>query len=503
MTRRTLTVKQLPLAEEKLGFLRFGKVGGQNVVTNDAGDWVLLADPDYQKLLSGEIDATSPHYEALRAKGFLRDGLNADALAERVRRKKRFLGVGPHLHIVIATLRCNQDCRYCHASRADMDKVDTDMTLETAKKVVDHAMQSSSPYINFEFQGGEATVNMPVVKFIVEYSREKNKYEKKKLEHSLVTNMTYMTEETADWLIDNEVLVCTSLDGPAEVHDFNRTWKTGGGASAHENVLRWVKHFNAKYIARGKDPRLWHVDALMTTTRKTFEHYKALVDQYVSLGMHSIHLRPLNPYGFALGTWKLVGYTADEYLNFYANTLDYIIELNKQGVEICEGTASTFLMKMLTPDDPNFVDIRSPCGAGTGQVAYNYDGKIFTCDEARMVSAMGNDAFQIGHVDSNTISQTINHPTVKAMALASLQDTLPGCTTCWNKPFCGVCPMHNQMSGGDIFGQRPRSPKCKEHYTISSLLLGHLANDSDGSIEKIFRRWTLTRPREDATSCAV
>ena len=132
-----------------------------------------------------------------------------------------------------------------------MDKVDTDMSLETAKKVVDHAMQSSSPYINFEFQGGEATVNMPVVKFIVEYSREKNKDEKKKLEHSLVTNMTYLTEETADWLIDNEVLVCTSLDGPAEVHDFNRTWKTGGGASAHENVVRWVKHFNAEYIARG------------------------------------------------------------------------------------------------------------------------------------------------------------------------------------------------------------------------------------------------------------
>ena len=35
--------------------------------------------------------------------------------------------------------------------------------------------------------------------------------------------------------------------------------------------------------------------------------------------------------------------------------------------KIMEGTAATFLKKMLTPVDPNFVDIRSPVGAGTGQ----------------------------------------------------------------------------------------------------------------------------------------
>ena len=89
------------------------------------------------------------------------------------------------------------------------------------------------------------------------------------------------------------------------------------------------------------------------------------------------------------------------------------------------------------------------------------------------------------------------------MAVASLQDALPGCDTCWNKPFCGVCPMHNHMTSGDIFGQRPNSPKCKEHYTIASLLFERLADDPDGRIEKMFRRWTLTRPREMGSSCAV
>jgi uncharacterized protein len=498
---RTLKLRRLPLVEEKLSFFRWGRVAGKVLHTTDAGEWHFLDEKDHEDLLAGRIEEGHAQHDALRDKGFLRKGLDIDQLAKKVRRKKRFLGQGPHLHIVITTLRCNQSCKYCHASRTNMDRVDTDMSIETAKKVVDHAMQSPSPYINFEFQGGEPTVNMPVLKFIVEYSREKNKYEKKDLEHSCVTNMTYMTEENAEWLVDNDVLVCTSLDGPEELHNFNRTWRSG--QNAYADVRKWIAHFNQRYIDKGRDPQLWHVDALMTTSRKTFDHWKEVVDLYVELGMHTIHLRPLNPYGFAVDTWERIGYSADEYLDFYARALDYIIDLNKNGTEIVEGTAATFLTKMLTPDDPNFVDIRSPCGAGIGQVAYNYDGKLFTCDEGRMTSAMGSDLFQIGTVGVTTFPDMIRHPTVRAMAVASLQDSLPGCDTCWNKPFCGVCPMHNYMMSGDIFGQRPNSPKCKEHYTIASLLFERLAHDEDGSIEKMFRRWILTRPREMSNSCAI
>ncbi|MEZ4226377.1 MAG: His-Xaa-Ser system radical SAM maturase HxsB [Polyangiaceae bacterium] len=499
MSARTLSLRRLPLVEERLAHLRFGTVAGRRLVTNDMGKWHLLSEADFADLLAGKVAAGHPEYEALRDKGFLRDGFDLEQAAEQMRRKKRFVGQGPHLHIVITTLRCNQSCKYCHASRTSMDRVDTDMSLETAKQVVDLAMQSPSPYINFEFQGGEPTVNMAALRFIVEYSREKNKYENKELAHSLVTNMTHMNEENAEWLIENGVLVCTSLDGPEELHNWNRTWHKD--KSAYADVRRWIDYFNRRYVELGRDPQLWHVDALMTTSRKTFDHWKEVVDLYLELGMHTIFLRPLNPYGFALDTWQRIGYSVDEYLEFYKRTFDYIVQKNLEGRELVEGTAATFLTKILTEDDPNFVDILSPCGAGTGQVAYNYDGKIFTCDEARMTSAMGNDMFQIGESATSGYAQVQGHPTVRAMAMASLQDSLPGCNTCWNKPFCGVCPMHNYMSQADIFGQRPNSPKCKEHYTIASVLFERLAADTDGTLEKIFRRWTLTRPRENSSDC--
>jgi len=489
----TVTLPTRPIQPEHLGYFRFGRIAGRVLLTNDAGEWHMLSEADFASLLDGGIDAEHADHDALVERGFLRADLDADALADRIRRKKHYLGLGPHLHIVIATLRCNQDCQYCHASRTDMTQTQTDMSLETAKKVVDLAMQSTSPYICFEYQGGEPTVNFDVIKFCVEYSREKNKYENKTLDHSLVTNMTYMDEEKAEWLLANDILVCTSIDGPAEVHDFNRTWRKG--SDAYEVVLKWVAYFNRRYVEMGRDPELWHVDALMTATSKSLASWREIIDLYVDLGIRNIHFRPLNPFGFATRTWKKIGYTADEYMDVYEQALDYILELNQAGTQIIEGTASVFLKKILTPDDPNFVDIRSPVGSGTGQIAYNYDGAILPSDEGRMIHAMGDELFLLGQVGEASYGEVVRHDTVKTLALSSLLDTLPMCSTCWNAPYCGVRPLHNYMNTGDLFGQRPNTPKCREHMTISRLLFERLAADEDGSVERIFRRWTVNRPR--------
>ena len=200
--QHTLQLSPRTLDTSKLGYFRWGRLKTGILLTNDAGEWQHLPEGDFKRLLRGKIDIGDPLYDSLQAKGFLRQDMDLEALAQRIRQKRQYLGNGPHLAVVITTLRCNQSCRYCHASRTNMDRVDTDMSLETAKLVVYHAMQTPSRYLCFEYQGGEPTVNFEALKFIVEYSREKNAYERKLLDHSVVTNMTYMTEEIADWLID-------------------------------------------------------------------------------------------------------------------------------------------------------------------------------------------------------------------------------------------------------------------------------------------------------------
>jgi uncharacterized protein len=477
----------------RVGFFRYGAVGPRVLVTNDAGEWLLLSQDDFTRFYQGRIDEAEPLHGELARRGFLKGWIDPERLAARIRRKRGFLGSGPHLHVVVATLRCNHSCKYCHASRTDMDRVDTDMSLATARQVVDFAFQSPAPVVNFEFQGGEPTVNFPVIQFITEYAREKNRYENKELLLSLVSNLTYMDDEKLRFLVDNGVMICTSLDGPQDVHDANRGWI--GKGSSHATVTSWMERFNGAWVDRGLDPDLFHVDALMTTTRASLKRGRAIVDEYVARGIKSIHLRPLNPFGFATATWKQIGYSMEEFLAFYRDTFEYILELNQQGVFLQERMAAMFLTKMLTPDDPNYTDCRSPVGSGTATLAYNFDGAVYTCDEGRMTAHMGDEFFRLGHVASSSWRDVAHHPTVKTLAVASITDALPACSKCMFQPTCGIQPLHNYKFDGDLFAQRPRSRKCQEFYGVQEYLFDKLGGDTDGRVEKIFRRWTIQRSR--------
>jgi His-Xaa-Ser system radical SAM maturase HxsB len=488
--RRSVPLSPPVLAEDQLGYFRWGQVAGKILVTNDAGDWLFLSAPEFEDLLAGRVGADHPRLEELQRKSILRDGLDLDALGARVGRRTRHARSGPHLHIMTLTGRCSQACTYCQAGQQPANRADVDMSRETAEKVVDLALQSTSPSITFVFQGqgGEPLLNFDVLRHAADYARTRGQDAGKALGFAVLSNFTGMTEEAAEWLLANDVRVTTSLDGPANVHNANRSWKHG---SAHSDVVRWLDYFKRRCADLKRDPQLCQVDALLTTTRQTLAAWRDVVDEYVARGLRTICIRPLNPFGFARSLWPTIGYTPEEYLDFYQRTLDYILELNRRGTAITEGTASIFLTKILSAEDPGALDIQSPCGAGMGQVAYNFDGRVFPSDEARIVDATGDPMFRLGHVQDLTIEDIVRHPTVRAIAAASLLDAQPMCADCWNKPFCGISPVYNYLSEGDLFGQRPRSLEHKEHLGVSTRLFELLADEADTKTTEILQRWIM------------
>jgi radical SAM protein with 4Fe4S-binding SPASM domain len=163
-------------------------------------------------------------------------------------------------------------------------------------------------------------------------------------------------------------------------------------------------------------------------------------------------------------------------------------------VEVLERYAGIFLTKILTGDDPNFLDIRSPCGAGIGQVAYDHDGKLYTCDEGRMLGATGDPMFQLGDVGTARYRDLMRHPTVRALTIASNLDGQPDCVSCVYKPYCGVCPVVNYASQGSIFGRMRDSAWCHVHMGIQDYLFGKLVEDDPATVD-ILRRWTTSRAR--------
>jgi len=225
----------------------------------------------------------------------------------------------------------------------------------------------------------------------------------------------------------------------------------------------------------------------MTTTSYSLKYPKEIVNEYLKLKLTNIFLRPLSPFGLAKKIWEKIGYSPQEYLKFYKKALDYIIKLNLKGKKFWERTARIFLEKILTKRDPNFLDIRSPCGAVIGQLTYNYNGDIYTCDEGRMLAQMGDFSFKLGNVKETKYSQIVNHPTTKVMTLASCLECLPMCADCVFKPYCGICPLYNYAHEGNLFAQTPNNFHCRINKEILEYLFERLTNLK---IKSVFKEWT-------------
>lgn len=472
-------------------FFRYRAVGEHIVVTNLEGRWLLLSHDEFAAFATGKLNVDSPLHARLSEGNFLRESYDVVAAGEGLRRRKRFVHYGPNLHLMVVTLRCNETCVYCHASRADMDRVDTDMSRETAEACVEMALRSTSPGITIEFQGGEPLVAFDVVKHTIEYALSRNRAVGKQLEFTMVSNLALMTEEKLAWLVEHRVQICTSIDGPRALHDKQRKLRT---LSAYDEAAAWIARINEAYGERGLDPTLYHVEALLTTTKAALHQPKAIVDTYVSLGCRALFLRPIDPFGFADKTRRIVDYPRAEYLRFYAEALDYMIALNQGGTEILERYAAIFLTKILSGEDPNFLDIRSPGGAGIGQLAYNYDGKIFSSDEGRMLHAMGDSTFLIGDVGEASYRDVVGHPTIRAMSIASNLDQQPDCVNCAYQPYCGTQPEHNHKTLGTMFGRMRESAMCAVHKGIQDILFERLGRG--GEVREVLERWTTVRPRD-------
>jgi radical SAM protein with 4Fe4S-binding SPASM domain len=159
-----------------------------------------------------------------------------------------------------------------------------------------------------------------------------------------------------------------------------------------------------------------------------------------------------------------------------------------------ERYAAIFLTKILTGDDPNFLDIRSPGGSAIGALAYNYDGRIFPSDEGRMIHEMGDSIFQLGDYRTDKYRDIMKHEAVRSLIVASIREVQPDCTNCTYAPYCGIQPEHNFRSHGSIFGRMRESTLCSVHKGIQDFLFDKL-RENDPETVGILQRWTTVRER--------
>ena len=230
----------------------------------------------------------------------------------------------------------------------------------------------------------------------------------------------------------------------------------------------------------------FNVSAIQTTTKYSLHKYKEIIHEYIKLNMNSIFLRPLTKLGKADASWEKSGYNAEEFIKFYKNALDYIIEINKKGLFFTEGHALIILKKILKNEPINYMELRSPCGGGIGQLAYYFDGNVYTCDEGRMLAEMGDTRFKVGNVFEDSYIDLMSSECTKATCISSCLECNMICKSCVYLPYCGTCPVINLAQNNNIFSKK-KDYRCKIYSGMMDILFNYIKNDEIAL--NIFEKW--------------
>lgn len=465
-----------------------GKSSQDVLITADTGEYLFIADNQLRDLLDKRLQSGTRLYKDLLARHFIHEPGKHDPLPEmaaQVRSRKDFLLQGPALHLFVVTLRCNHTCQYCQVSRAPLAGDGHDLSEQDAMDAVERMFESSSPTLTVEFQGGEPLLAFERIRQIVERVVERNQAEQRDIQFVVTSTLHHLSEEVLDFAHQHRIQFSTSLDGPAELHNANRPTPA---RDSYERTLEGIRRARARL---GHDA----VSALTTLTARSLEQPRAIIDEYVRQGFSSISLRPLSPYGFAARSAHRLDYPMDRYVSFYKEALAYLLELNQQGIHLSEGYTTLLLNNILTPFSSGYVDLRSPMGAGTGALVYNYDGHVYPSDEARMLLEMGEDGLRLGTV-RQPLRELLNAPVMHLLLEAGIAEALPGCSDCALVPYCGADPVEHFARQGDPIGHRAFSSFCEKNMGLLQHLL-LLLRDGDDDTQRVLLSWLTRRSFDD------
>ncbi len=455
----------------------FTHIENHDVLINELGDLFVTPDGTAEAIITHKLEQGTDLYKSLVSNYYISEQLVPSTFAvyvERLAEKKRFLDDKTSLHLFILTRKCNQHCTYCQASSTDRNAHDLSMTKRILEKSVNLMFESPSEHLTMEFQGGEPTLEIELLRCGIEYALKINELKRRRLTFVLCTNCYNVDDEILSLCKQYNVLISTSIDGPEWIHNQNR-----GGINCYNKVIDGISKVRATL---GHDS----VSALMTTSELSLNYPKEIVDEYVNLGFRDIFLRSLNPYGLAKNNEDWDNYT-QKFISFYKDALDYIIHLNRSGIFLRENFTTIILQKMLTPWNSGFVDLQSPAGIVNSVLAYNYDGRVYASDESRMLKEIGDYTFCLGSVYDDYDSLIFNYKT-REWAKVWSNESLAGCSSCPYKAYCGADPVRNHTTQGDMYGFRPNSLNCKKYYAIINHIITLLITRKS-EVFPVFMSW--------------
>ncbi len=205
------------------------------------------------------------------------------------------------------TDRCVLACRYCFARGSHHDfSAKGLMAPELLDEAIRQAFGTRHARVGFEWTGGEPF--LAGIDFYRDVVRFQRKHASKEFTNIVQTSGYLFDRELIDFFVENGFHISMTIDGPRDVHDFNRP--AAGGRPSLKTILATRDYIVEKQGSCG---------AIVTVTRKSLGNEGAILDLFRSLGINYFHS---NPYVYFDGNHvkdKDIALSPEDYASYYIN----------------------------------------------------------------------------------------------------------------------------------------------------------------------------------------
>lgn len=302
------------------------------------------------------------------------------------------------------THRCNMACRYCYGGVS----CKPDMQLDTAKQCIDTALESmpEGSFLNLGLFGGEPLLRFDLIKEIVAYAYRRTSEMFVPVRIGITTNGTLVSSDILDYIAEQKINLCFSIDGPEDVHDRNRRYQNGSGSFVE--VVR-----NLELAIQ----RLGIVEVNAVVGPDTLYDVPRTVDFLTNLGVRVIHLSPN-----IKATWSAE--VCNHFHDVYRQTAEYYIACYQRGDEIAlniiDSKAILFVKGGYSQTDT--------CTMGDGEWGIAPSGNLYPCE--RFIGEDNDPTFSLGNI------QTGINPSLRCALRLKRGNNREECSNCYYKRFC-------------------------------------------------------------------
>ena len=314
---------------------------------------------------------------------------------------------------------CTLKCPYCFA-QTDGHFNFNDYSTKDIENTLKFSFENRAKY-NYKtpfwivFFGGEPLMRVDLIKYTIEYI--KTYYPNEKINYSITTNGTILSDEIISIFKENNFKVLVSIDGPDNEYNLRKDLQ---GNKSIDKVIKFIETLKDNNIYTELRATIVNTNPYIV---KTFDFLESFQLPFFISFAYSSENKGHNLSIYDNDILRSIQMQLEHLLKYYTDKM-----LKHQPIFNKKFYQTNMVLRFRE-------NKRLPCAAGRTYFTITASGDIFSC-----AHFMNNKKHAIGHISNKNIH---------AESYRSINiETIEECSKCWAKYIClGHCPAQKISSG--------------------------------------------------------